>query len=78
MARQPMNPQPYLKHMESYTYFQGLNTVDNDQQLTEAELIQLKNIDLIERGTLKRRNGIRNHTRRAIWGDIKGKTWGDL
>lgn len=78
MARQPVRPEPYLKHMEGYNTFRGLNTVDSESQMTDAELVQLKNIDLKERGTLKRRNGIRNHTRRAIWGDIKGKTWGDL
>lgn len=78
MPRETLRPEPYLKHMYSYRKFDGLNTVDAENQMTDEELINLTNIDLGERGSLRRRSGIKNHTRKALWGDIAGKTWGQL
>lgn len=78
MARQPMRPEPWLKHMEAYRQFFGLNTVDSEGFMADSEVMDLVNMDLRERGSIRRRHGIVHHKRRAIWGDIKGKTWGDL
>ena len=78
MARQPMRPTPYLKVMESYERFDGINTVDSMQSMLNSELVDLTNIDLGERGSLRRRNGIVNHTRDALWSDIGNMTWGQL
>lgn len=64
--------------METYNQFMGLNTVDSEGYMGDNELIDLTNMELRDRGSIRRRSGIVNHTRRAIWGDIKGKNWGDL
>lgn len=60
MARQPTNVKPYLKHMESYNNFSGgLNTVTTIENLRNNEFPDLTNIDLGERGSLKRRYGMK-------------------
>jgi hypothetical protein len=60
MAQQPMNVKPYLKHMESYNNFSGgLNTVTSNDNLQNNEFPNLTNIDLGDRGSLKRRHGMK-------------------
>lgn len=78
MPREELRPQPYLKHMYSYRTFDGLNTMDAENQMTDSELTDLTNIDLSERGSLRRRPGMKNHARKFLWADIQGKTWGQL
>lgn len=73
-----MRPEPYLKQMEAYQQFLGLNTVDAETYMEDSELTDLLNIDLIERGALRRRSGIVPHKRKGLWSDIAGKKWGDL
>lgn len=59
MARQNMYPVPYEKNMEAYNNFGGgLNTVTSNDNLADSELRDLTNIDLAERGSLKRRGGM--------------------
>lgn len=56
--RMRMYPDPSRKHMEVYHNFSGgLNTVTSNDNLDPSELTNLVNIDLGERGSLKRRNG---------------------
>lgn len=78
MPREPMRPEPYLKHMMSYRQFDGLNTVDSEHQMTDAEVLDLVNVDLGERGSFRRRHGIKHHQRELLWGDIGSITWGQL
>lgn len=78
MARQQASYDPAAKHMQVYQGFVGMNTSDNEVSMRDQEMVELVNMDLDERGSLRRRTGIRAHTRRAIWGDIKGENWGDL
>lgn len=79
MARQNMRPEPWLKHMESFDNFSGgLNTIAEDTTMAENEVPLIVNTDIGERGSVSRRHGMTHHIRRPIWGDIKGKTWGEL
>lgn len=64
--------------MESYREFYGLNTVDSNNTMLDSEMVDLVNIDLRERGSIRRRSGIVHHLRSPIWADITGKTWGEL
>lgn len=58
MARQQYDSQPWRKHFEVYNNFSGgLNTMDANETLRDTELTTLTNVDLGERGTLKRRTG---------------------
>jgi hypothetical protein len=64
MARQNMRPVPYLKNMEAYNDFSGgLNTVTSNDNLRNNEFADLENVDLAERGSLKRRSGMVAHIR---------------
>lgn len=78
MRLNPMRPQPWIKHLQAYKQFSGLNTVDSENFLGDNELVELVNMDLGERGAVRRRSGIVHHKRRPIWADVKGKFWGDL
>lgn len=58
MARQRYYHDPSRKHIEAYQDFSGgLNTVSSNDNTSQRELKMLKNIDLGERGSLKRRKG---------------------
>lgn len=60
--RQNTRPQPHLRHMHIYQRFDGgLNTVDANEKIADHELQDLVNVDLGERGTLKRRHGMELH-----------------
>jgi hypothetical protein len=79
MARQNMRPQPWVKHMDAQMSFAGgLNTVADVTTMANSELSDISNMDISPRGAVTRRTGIKNHRRSAIWGDIKGFTWGGL
>lgn len=76
-----MNPIPYQKHMEAYNNFSGgLNTVASNDNLRDSEFPNLVNVDLAERGSLKRRGGMsRVHVNnRVLWTDINAKKWSEL
>jgi hypothetical protein len=82
MARQRMRPIPYEKHMEAYNDFSGgLNSVSSNDNLKDNEFPELMNVDLGDRGTVKRRNGMRtpeSFVRAALWSDIGAKKWSEL
>lgn len=62
MARSSYYTDPSRKHLEVYQDFSaGLNTVTAVHNLSDNEMTDLINIDLSERGTLKRRNGMVSH-----------------
>jgi hypothetical protein len=68
-----MNPVPYLKHMEAYQNFGGgLNTVASIDNLRNHELRDMANVDLAERGSLKRRTGMVNVFRPETEGKGQG------
>lgn len=57
--RENTRPQPHLRHMHVYQSFDGgLNTVDANEKIGDHELQDLTNVDLGERGSLKRRHGM--------------------
>lgn len=73
MAKQSMNPVPYLKHMEAYNDFSGgLNTVASDDNLKDNEFTDLVNVDLAERGPAKRRTGMTRHLNAPVAGTVQG------
>jgi hypothetical protein len=82
MARQKMYPQPYRKQMDAFNNFSGgLNTVTSSDKLLDSELINLENIDLSERGSLKRRTGMvfMSHLQKTTtWSDIGDKKWSEI
>lgn len=54
------NTKPYEKHMEVYQNFSGgLNTVSPPDGMLDTELLDMLNQDISERGSLKRRHGLR-------------------
>ena len=58
MARQKFYHDPSRKHIETFQNFSGgLNTVSSNVNVADHELTELKNVDLGERGSLKRRKG---------------------
>lgn len=60
MVRQSVNTQPWIKHLEIYNDFSGgANTSVTDSSLRDNELTYLKNVDIDDRGTLKRRTGMK-------------------
>lgn len=70
MARQSMYPQPWVKHMEAYKDFSGgLNTITTNDNMFDNELLGgTVNIDLGERGSLKRRYGMKRHLTAPVIG----------
>jgi hypothetical protein len=73
MARQPLYPQPWRKHMEAYQNFSGgLNTASTNDNLKNNEFTDLSNIDLGDRGSLRRRNGMVSHLASPVVGKGQG------
>lgn len=73
MARQNMRPVPYLKHMEAYNNFAGgLNTVTSNDNLRNNEFPDLTNVDLAERGSVKRRSGMSRQLTAPVAGVAQG------
>jgi len=71
MARQPMRPDSWLKHMEAFKSFVGgMNTTDPESAMSDAEVVELVNMDISDRGALTRRTGMRDHFREMIWRDL--------
>lgn len=62
MARQSMYHQPWRKNLHIfYDFLGGMNTVEADENLEDNEFNELKNVEIGERGSLKRRHGFRTH-----------------
>lgn len=62
MARTQYYVDPSRKHVEFFHNFSGgLNTMTSNDNLLNVELPNLKNIDLGERGSLKRRYGMKKY-----------------
>jgi hypothetical protein len=60
MARQAFYSEPWKKHLEVYTNFSlGLNTVTSHDNMLNEELSDIDNMDLADRGALKRRYGMK-------------------
>jgi hypothetical protein len=82
MARVKTNPVPYLKNMEAYNDFSGgLNTVTSNDNLKDNEFASLVNVDLAERGSVKRRSGmsqLEGTYRITLWSDIGAKKWSEV
>lgn len=58
MVRQRYYHDPSRKHIEAYQDFSGgLNTMSSNDNMKDNELSYLQNVDLGERGSLKRRKG---------------------
>lgn len=59
MARQGYYTNPWEKKLESYKNFAGgMNTVTSEDNLKDSEFVNLINLDLGDRGSLKRRYGM--------------------
>jgi hypothetical protein len=58
----------------------GLNTVAAQGSLADSELIDISNMDLDSRGSLKRRTGVRSTSKRnpTMWSDIQGMKWNNI
>lgn len=73
---------PYEKNMEVYQNFSGgLNTTTVPDNMLDSELADMTNQDIGERGSLKRRHGMRKlptMMRTTMWSDIGTKKWSDL
>lgn len=79
MARQSVKPRVKSKSLEIYNSFAGgMNITDDATKMADRETTLLVNMDIMPRGSLHRRKGFRPHTRKMLWGDIKGKLWGGL
>jgi hypothetical protein len=82
MARVKTNPVPYLKNMEAYNDFSGgLNTVTSNDNLKDNEFASLVNVDLAERGSVKRRSGmsqLEGTYKITQWKDIGAKKWSEV
>lgn len=62
MARGRYYHDPARKNIEQYQDFSGgLNTISSNENLADHELTKLENIDLGDRGSLKRRKGYRSN-----------------
>lgn len=73
MARQQYKTTPYVKHLEVFNDFSGgLNTVTTNDRLRTNELPDISNMDLGERGSLKRRAGMVTHLTNPVSGTAQG------
>lgn len=72
MARQQYKTQPYMKHLEVFNDFSGgLNTSTTNDKLRDNELTDITNMNLGDRGSLKRRGGMYLH---VLTGDTTPNT----
>lgn len=73
---------PYEKSMETYQNFSGgLNTTTVPDNMLDSELANMTNQDIGERGSLKRRHGMRKLAtmmKTTTWADIGDKKWSDM
>jgi hypothetical protein len=59
MARQSYYSEPWRKHLEVFSNFMGgINTMSSQDNMSDQELTNLVNMDLGERGSVSRRNGM--------------------
>ena len=62
MTRQRYYQEAWQKHLEVYQDFSGgLNTTSAQDTMNDRELLEALNVDLDERGSLKRRSGMVSH-----------------
>lgn len=85
MARQQYKVAPYIKHLEVFNDFSGgLNTVTTNDKLRNNELPNITNLDLGDRGSLKRRDGMVKHYGQDVqpeknsWTHFGSKKWSEL
>lgn len=82
MPRQNMKVSPSHKNFHSYNDFTGgLNTVDTDEKLKDNEFPTLLNVDIGDRGSLRRRTGFINHRAAPLdftWKNLNTIKWSDL
>jgi len=80
--RQNMRVSPSHKHMHAYQDFSGgINAVDADENISDSEMADLVNVDIGDRGSIKRRTGFEPYTEGLYWirwSDMKGMKWSDL
>ena len=73
---------PYEKNMEVYQNFSGgLNTTTVPDNMLDHELADMLNQDIGERGSLKRRHGLKKVEtlyKPTNWSDIGDKEWSEL
>lgn len=73
MARSTYYVEPWKKHIEIFQNFSGgLNTMTSNDNLSVTELPNLNNVDLGERGSLKRRHGMKPYQQFAVTGTPQG------
>lgn len=76
------NTKPYEKLMETFQRFDGgLNTMTAPDNMADSELTDMLNEDLGERGSLKRRHGMKKVStmyRTTMWSDIGAKKWSEI
>lgn len=73
MARQRFYHDPARKHIEAYQDFSGgLNTTSSNDNVQDNELVKLQNVDLGDRGSLKRRKGFRSEKIFGVSGKAQG------
>lgn len=76
------NTKPYEKRMEVYQNFSGgLNTTSVPDNMSDSELSDMTNQDIGERGSLKRRHGMKKVAtmyRTTMWNDIGAKKWSEI
>lgn len=80
--RSGYSTRPYEKLMETFQNFSGgLNTVTAPDNMLDSELADMVNEDLGERGSLKRRHGMKKVPtmfKTTMWSDIGAKKWSEL
>jgi hypothetical protein len=73
MARHQYYSDPSQKHLEVYYDFSGgLNTVTSNDNLENYELTKLVNMDLNDRGSIKRRHGMSKYLSSPVEGNAQG------
>jgi hypothetical protein len=76
------NTKPYEKLMETFQRFDGgLNTMTAPDNMSDSELADMLNEDIGERGSLKRRHGMKKVAsmyKTTMWSDIGSKKWSEL
>lgn len=73
MVRQQFYTDPARKNFEIYSNFSGgLNTTTSNDNLADSELVSMSNFDLVERGALKRRHGMKKRIPAVVEGKGQG------
>lgn len=83
MARQGYYTNPAEKKIEVFHRFDGgMNTVTADENMADNESFKTINMDLVERGPLRRRHGMKPVNNivpsKMSWDLIGAKKWSEL